>query len=130
MPSRNLNINYEQLRRRCDPTIFEFEGTADIPVLDATIGQDRAASAIDFGINIASPGYHIFVMGPGGTGKTTMVMSILTQKSSTEAVPTDWCYVTLHDAGNSVTMRMFFDDEGRLLTCLAQRYGEFTGQYL
>lgn len=38
--------------------------------------------------------------------------------------------VTFYDAGQSVTMRMFFDDEGRLLSCVAQRYGDFNGQYL
>ena len=37
--------------------------------------------------------------------------------------------VSLHDNYKSVTMRMYFDDEGRLLTCIAQRYGEFNGHY-
>jgi hypothetical protein len=37
--------------------------------------------------------------------------------------------VTLHDSGKSVTARMYFDDVGRLLTFIAQRYGEFNGSY-
>jgi hypothetical protein len=37
--------------------------------------------------------------------------------------------VTLHDNGKSVTGRMYFDDAGRLLTFVAQRYGEFKGSY-
>jgi hypothetical protein len=37
--------------------------------------------------------------------------------------------VTLHDSGESVTGRMYFDDAGRLLTFVAQRYGEFNGGY-
>jgi len=38
--------------------------------------------------------------------------------------------VTFHDNGKSVTLRMYFDDEGRMLACIAQRYGEFNGQYV
>ena len=37
--------------------------------------------------------------------------------------------VTLHDNGKSVTARMYFDDAGRLLTFIAQRYGEFKGGF-
>jgi hypothetical protein len=37
--------------------------------------------------------------------------------------------VTLHDHGKSVSARMYFDDAGRLLTFIAQRYGEFDGRY-
>jgi hypothetical protein len=37
--------------------------------------------------------------------------------------------VTFHDNGRSVTARMYFDDSGRLLTFIAQRYGEFNGRY-
>jgi hypothetical protein len=37
--------------------------------------------------------------------------------------------VTLHDNGKSFTARMYFDDAGRLLTFVAQRYGEFNGSY-
>jgi hypothetical protein len=38
--------------------------------------------------------------------------------------------VTLHDNGKSVTLRMYFDDEGRLLGCIAPRYGDFNGKYM
>lgn len=37
--------------------------------------------------------------------------------------------VSLHDRGNSVAGRMYFDDTGRLLTFIAQRYGDFDGKY-
>jgi hypothetical protein len=36
--------------------------------------------------------------------------------------------VSLHDRGKTVTGRMYFDDEGRLLSFVAQRYGEFNGR--
>jgi hypothetical protein len=37
--------------------------------------------------------------------------------------------VTLHDSGKQVSGRMYFDDKGRMLTFISQRYGEFAGQY-
>jgi hypothetical protein len=37
--------------------------------------------------------------------------------------------VTLHDSGKSVTGRMYFDDDGRMLTFIARRYGDFNGKY-
>lgn len=38
--------------------------------------------------------------------------------------------VTFQDQGMQVTGRMYFDDDGRLLTFTAQRYGQFDGKYL
>jgi hypothetical protein len=46
-----------------------------------------------------------------------------------EAVGDHAADVTLYDHGQSVTARMYFDDNGRLLTFIAQRYGDFNGQY-
>jgi hypothetical protein len=37
--------------------------------------------------------------------------------------------VSLHDRGKMVTGRIYFDDDGRLLTFIAQRYGDFDGKY-
>lgn len=37
--------------------------------------------------------------------------------------------VTFTDNGKSVSARMYFDDTGRLLTFIAQRYGDFSGHY-
>ncbi len=37
--------------------------------------------------------------------------------------------VTLTDSGKSVTGRMYFDDTGRLMTFIAERYGDFKGKF-
>lgn len=37
--------------------------------------------------------------------------------------------VTFTDGGRTVSARMYFDDEGRLLTFIARRYGDFPGGY-
>ena len=70
-------VNLSDLRCLCDPSMFNFETTADIEPLDQVIGQERAVRAITFGLEMKSAGYHIFVTGPEGTGKTTIVQEII-----------------------------------------------------
>ena len=82
-----------QLRRVCDPASFSFQSTAELPLVSDIIGQPRATHAIEFGIDIESPGFNIFVLGPGGTGRTTTIQRFLEQKACSEPVPSDWVYV-------------------------------------
>jgi lon-related putative ATP-dependent protease len=89
----NKELQVEQLRRVCDPDVFQFESTADLSVLEEIIGQERAVRATSFGIDIESPGYHMFALGPSGTGKTTMLKDLLERKSAEEPTPDDWCYI-------------------------------------
>jgi lon-related putative ATP-dependent protease len=82
-----------QLRRTCDANRFPFTSTADAPGLDDIIGQERATRAIEFGVEIDSPGYHIFAMGPAGAGKTSIIIRFLESKAARRPVPIDWGYV-------------------------------------
>src|SRR5512136_322325 len=82
-----------QLRRRCDPAVFTFRSTAELPVVPDIIGQPRATHAIEFGIDIESPGFNIFVLGPGGCGRATTIQRFLEQKAAAGPVPSDWVYV-------------------------------------
>lgn len=88
-----VELTAEQLRRRCDVSQFTFASTAEAPGLEGIIGQDRAARAIEFGIEIPFPGYNIFAMGPGGAGKTSIITRFLEDKAATRPVPPDWGYV-------------------------------------
>jgi lon-related putative ATP-dependent protease len=90
-------LKVEQLRRVCDPGVFKFKSTADLSLLENIIGQERAVRATSFGIEIESPGYHMFALGPAGTGKTTMIKDLLERKSKDQPVPDDWCYVNNFD---------------------------------
>ena len=86
-------LSPSQLRRMCDPTGFTFRSTAELPVAADIIGQPRATHAIEFGIDIESPGFNIFVLGPGGTGRTTTIQRFLELKAAAEPAPSDWVYV-------------------------------------
>jgi hypothetical protein len=89
----NLRLGPDQLRAKSDPTKFSFETTAELKPLDQVIGQDRALRAIDFGIDIPSYGYNIFVVGPSGSGRVTAVRQYLDRRAEGRPVPDDWCYV-------------------------------------
>lgn len=81
------------LRRMCDDSHFVFETTAELPYTKKIIGQPRGTRSIEFGIDIASPGFNIFVMGPPGTGRTTTIERFLQEKACAGTVPGDWVYV-------------------------------------
>lgn len=91
--NNKFELTPQQIRRVCDPGIFHFSDTSELPPLEVAIGQERAVRAIDFGIDIESPGYHIYALGPAGTGKTSMIRDFLEKKAAEEPVPDDWCYV-------------------------------------
>jgi lon-related putative ATP-dependent protease len=86
-------LGSDELYSCCEPTLFAFETTDDLPELKETIGQERALSAIDFGLTLDSKGYNIYILGQNGTGRATSIKAILTNKAAAEPVPLDWCYV-------------------------------------
>lgn len=87
------NLTATQVRRDSNPAVFSFETTAELPFSDEIIGQPRGARAIDFGVNIAAPGYNLFVMGPPGTGRSTAIQRYLKRSAPDAAQPPDWAYV-------------------------------------
>ncbi len=86
-------LTADDLHKPCDARLFAFRTTADIPSLEAMIGQGRALDSIDFGLNMASAGFNLYVLGDAGTGKTSAVRSFVCRKAKGEKVPSDWCYV-------------------------------------
>ncbi len=86
-------LSPSELRKICDPAIFKFSSTAEIDPLDEVIGQERAVRAIELGLNMHRPGYHIFVTGPEGTGKRTIVSDIVSKHALQQTSPEDWCMV-------------------------------------
>jgi lon-related putative ATP-dependent protease len=89
----SCELRPEQLRRRTDVSSFSFSSTAELAPLQRVIGQPRALRAIDFGTDIANPGYNIFVVGLPGSGRTTVVRQFLQEQASERPVPAEWCYV-------------------------------------
>ncbi len=83
----------DELRDVCSIDLFQFADTSELDPLDEVIGQERAVQAIDFGLNMKSPGYNIFVTGIAGTGKSTIVKEIIGKFAAQLPAPDDWCMV-------------------------------------
>ena len=66
----------------------------------AILGQNRALSAINFGIQMPPNGYHIVSSGPKGVGRTSLTLDVISQYAQTLPTPDDWCYVTNFDDFN------------------------------
>lgn len=90
-------LSIDQLRRDLAASTFDFTSTEELPDLEEVIGQDRAVKAVEFGIGIDSDGYHMYALGPSGTGKTSMIQDFLERKSKEQDIPDDWCYVNNFD---------------------------------
>jgi len=86
-------LDANQVRQRCDPALFHCNSTDELKPIDGIIGQDRALSALKFGLNIVKPGFNIFVAGLAGTGRTTAIKSFVESLAAKKETPSDWCYV-------------------------------------
>ena len=86
-------LQSNQLYTKCDPAKFHFSSTAELEERLSALGQDRALSAVEIGINIQSKGYNLFCLGPEGTGKTSLVKRVLVKEAKKRATPDDWVYV-------------------------------------
>jgi len=90
---KNFELKPEELKLDCNIKELNFKTTAEIKPLTGLIGQERAKKALEFGLNINSSGYNIFVTGISGTGRTTSVEQAVRKIAETRHVPDDWCYV-------------------------------------
>jgi ATP-dependent Lon protease len=120
-----LRLSPEQLRWRCDPAAF---ATAPGPIdeLDA-FGQERALEALHFGLELESPGYHVFVSGLAGSGRVAIVRRLLERFADRQAIVTDKAY--LHNFEDPTRPRLLQLPAGRIRP-FAQRMGELGDELL
>ena len=71
----------------------ETQDHRDLPLVDDIIGQPRALRAIDFGLDVRGPGFNIFVLGYGGSGRMTTAERALAEHAAKQPTPGDWVYV-------------------------------------
>jgi lon-related putative ATP-dependent protease len=94
-----FKLSPQELFWKCDPAQFEFSSTEELGSLEETIGQDRALTAIEFGLGIDSNGFNLFILGESGTGRSSTIKRVLDQRAKDQPIPDDWCYV--HDFKNA-----------------------------
>ncbi len=85
------------LYHSCDISALQFTTTETVEPLSASIGQERAVEAIEFGVGIAHEGYNLYLMGSAGLGKHALIVDLLQQQRHGVPTPADWCYVANFD---------------------------------
>lgn len=86
-------LDPQLLFHRCDPAQLGFEITSELEDLTEVIGQGRAMGAVQFGTGMRHEGYNLYVLGPPGMGKHTLVRQFLEGRAGAEREPGDWCYI-------------------------------------
>jgi predicted ATP-dependent protease len=89
----DLRVPPERLRWFCDPEELPFETTERLQPQDGAIGQERGIAALEFGLEMESPGFNLFVAGPSGTGRTTTARTYAERQAAKRPVSDDWVYV-------------------------------------
>lgn len=113
VPARErCQVAPERLRRTSDLSAFPFHTTADLPPFDGLIGQERAMKALQFGLDMAGVGYHIYVAGQTGTGKTSHSKVLVERKAAGRPPADDWCYVYNFDQPERPTALRFGPGNG------------------
>lgn len=93
MNARAEELAPEQLTKVYDLREIGLKSTEEAPSAAGIVGQERAITALEFGLTIQDEGYNIYVAGPPGIGKMTAVESFLKEMAQRKPVPPDWCYV-------------------------------------
>lgn len=86
-------LTAKQVRPETDPKLFACESSGELAPYEGIIGQDRALSALKFGLSIVKPGFNVYAAGLAGTGRTTAIKAFLDTLAAKKPVPPDWCYV-------------------------------------
>lgn len=98
---KNKNeLSYKDLKLTCDSKIFDFTTTDELEPIITGIGQERGIKALEFGLNVDSNGYNLYIEGPYGVGKTSYTKNALQAISKKKKVPNDWCYIYNFDNPN------------------------------
>ncbi|MCK5892937.1 MAG: AAA family ATPase [Endozoicomonadaceae bacterium] len=99
MPSvvNKLKVAAAHLSVRQAPGELGFKDTDELKPFIGTLGQERAVTAIQFGVAMQRSGYNIYVMGESGTGRTSYVRHYLKSEAKRMTAPSDWVYVNNFD---------------------------------
>lgn len=91
--SATLPLSIEELAHRCDAGQFTFATTDELENIGVIPGQKRAIDAIELAVGIERDGYNLFVMGPAGCGRHTLVRQRIEARAKGAPRPSDWVYV-------------------------------------
>lgn len=80
------------------------------------LGQQRAQSALAFGVAMQRPGYNIYVKGDSGTGRLSMIRQHLDTHAKTQATPPSYAYVDNFENPREPLAIQLTADQGHVFT--------------
>jgi predicted ATP-dependent protease len=123
MPARELT--HEQCRRVVDPASLAFETTSEVEPSKGVVSQERALEALELGLEIRQPRFHIVVVGSPGSGRTFSVRSMAERVAAGRPTPDDLLLLPNPDRFSEPTALFLPAGEGRaFLDCMSGLYGK------
>ena len=123
-------LTYKELKNTCNPNVFDFETTAELDEAGLVYGQERGISALQFGLNITTKGYNLYIEGPSGVGKTMYTKQYVSEIASKQKTPNDWCYIYNFDNPNEPIAVSLPAGEGRVFVQTMETFVEDIQKYL
>lgn len=87
----------DQLSIEIPTDTLDFKKSDELTPYNGVLGQDRAVTAIQFGVAMDRPGYNVYVMGDSGTGRSSYITEYLKSEAKRQESPSDWAYVNNFD---------------------------------
>lgn len=114
MPTTPLNTS--DLRITINPDLLGFSDTSELMQYPLSwIGQERAEKATRFGLSMAQPDYHLFVLGEVGSGRSSLLQQAMIAAAAKQPTPPDLCYLYNFDMPESPLALYLPAGQGRLL---------------
>ncbi|NRB37917.1 MAG: AAA family ATPase [Pseudomonadales bacterium] len=92
-----MELSPSELSRRISPSDLDFESTQELPEFTQILGQTRATEALQFGLDMQKPGYHLYVSGETGSGRSRYITDYIKPLAAHGSAPSDWLYVNNFD---------------------------------
>ncbi len=87
MPARELDAH--ECSKIIEPSVFRFSSTEEVAPLSGIASQERALTALAFGLDIRHPRFHVVVVGASGTGRTFCARSVAKRIAASRPTPDD-----------------------------------------
>lgn len=79
----------EECRRTVDETTFSFQTTDEVEPVSGVVAQERALGALEFGLEVRQPRFHVVVVGSSGAGRTFSARKMAERVARTLPTPDD-----------------------------------------
>jgi ATP-dependent Lon protease len=91
--TQSFALPAEALKWRVDENALTFRSTREVDPAEGIIGQPIAMEAMRFGVESTAPGQNIYVRGTSGTGRSSLVQTLLRELNPVARRRLDRCYV-------------------------------------